>query len=339
MSQQLSLLHSPRQKVPYLATALPGDTGTCGQSLEEAHRAVLKSYPKMHSMLVVRHGKLIYERYYGGFQAGMLNDLRSATKSFTALLAGIAMERGDMPGVETPLTEAFAGELPRSASPLLGRLTLHHLLSMTSGFRWITGKRLGEPLVRNLQRSRRFTAYILNLPIDEPRIGEFQYCSCDSHLLSAILSRYTGMDAFSYAKEHLFGPLDIGHAAWVPSPEGHSMGHIGLYLTSRDLAKVGLCLLGGGVYGDRRVICPEWLEEMFTAHTGGYPAYGHYGYQCWNGVISGQPYRLAHGHGGQQLWLLPGLEAAVIVTAESAVSRYKNPRGLLEQHIIPAMTP
>ncbi|WP_150272118.1 serine hydrolase domain-containing protein [Paenibacillus tepidiphilus] len=338
MSHQLSLLHSPHQKVPYIAAALPMDAGTCGQHLEEAHKAVLESYPKMHSMLVVRHGKLIFERYYGGFQAGMLNDLRSATKSFVALLAGIAMDNAEMPGIETPLTEALAHELPRFASPLLGRLTLHHLLSMTSGFRWITGKKLGEPLVRNLQRSRRFTSYILNLPVDENQIGVFQYRSCDSHLISAILSRYTGRDAFSYAKTHLFGPLDISHAAWVPSPEGHSMGHIGLYLTSRDLAKVGLCLLNGGMYGERTIIRPGWLDEMFKVQADGYPAFGQYGYQCWTGVMSGQPYRLAHGHGGQQLWLLPDLDAAVVFTAESAVSRYRNPRRLVEQHIIPAMT-
>lgn len=117
------------------------------------------------------------------------------------------------------------------------------------------------------------------------------------------------------------------------------MGHIGLYLTSRDMAKLGICLLSGGSYGGRQVVPQDWLEASFQPHTDGYPSYGNYGYQFWNGRMSSQPYRLAHGHGGQQLWLLPELDAAVIFTAESAVSRWRNPRRLIEQHIIPAMNP
>lgn len=291
----------------------------------------------MHSMLVVRHGKLIFERYYGSYHAGMLNDLRSATKSFISMLTGIAVANGHMPEVRTPVTDVLHKHVPYLHSPRLGEVTLRHLLTMTSGFRWITGKKLGEPLVRNLQRSRRWASYALSLPIDDDNIGQFQYRSCDSHLISVMLSETTGTDAFSYAREHLFGPLDIQHAAWLPNTEGHSMGHIGLYLTSRDLAKIGICLLDGGLYRGRQIIPQAWLEEALSAQTSGYPAYGDYGYQFWNGTLSAQPYRLAHGHGGQQLLLLPKLGAAVIFTAESAVRQWKNPRRLVEQFIIPAL--
>lgn len=339
MGQQLSLLTTPYNTAPVIAAAAPEDTGTCPHQLERAHQTVIKEYPKMHSMLVIRHGKLIFERYYGGYHAGMLNDLRSATKSFVSLLTGIAISKGHMPGVDTSVAEVLHRHVPKRSSPHLGTITLRHLLTMTSGFRWITGKKLGEPLVRNLQRSRRWAAYALSLPIDPENIGQFQYRSSDSHLISVMLSEFSGQDAYSYAREHLFGPLDIEHAAWLPSPEGHSMGHIGLYLTSRDLAKVGISLLRGGLYGQEQVIPAEWLEDALSAQTSGYPAYGDYGYQFWNGLMSGQPYKLAHGHGGQQLLLLPKLDAAVIFTAESAVSRWKHPRRLVEQYIIPAMGP
>lgn len=339
MDNRLSLLSSPYNKAPMIAKAGPEETGTGCLQLEQAHETILKAFPKMHSMLVVRHGKLIFERYYGNHHAGMLSDLRSATKSFVSLLTGIAIGRGEISGTGLPVADTLRHCLSVRSDPQLIQLTLRHLLTMTSGFRWITGNKLGEPLVRNLQRSRRWVPYILNLPVDAAKIGCFQYRSSDSHLLSAILSECTGQDAFSYAKEHLFGPLDITHAAWLPSPEGHSMGHIGLYLTSRDLAKLGICLLSGGSYGGRQIIPQSWLEESFQPQTDGYPAYGNYGYQFWNGRISSQPYRLAHGHGGQQLWLLPELDAAVVFTAESAVSRWKNPRRLIEQHIIPAMNP
>ena len=337
MDNRISLLSTPYNTVPQVAMAVPEDTGTGSGQLEQAHEAILQEYPKMHSMLVVRHGKLIFERYYGNHHAEMLNDLRSATKSFISMLTGIAISRNELPGTKISVYDTLRKYLPAFPSPQLGEITLRHLLTMTSGFRWITGSKLGEPLVRNLQRSRRWVSYILSLPVDSENIGRFQYRSSDSHLISVMLSEFTGLDAFSYARQHLFNPLDIRHAAWLPSPEGHSMGHIGLYLTSRDLAKISICLLDSGRYGGRQILPQDWLEAAFTAQTAGYPAYGDYGYQFWNGRMSGETYHLAHGHGGQQIWLLPNLNAAVIFTAESAVSRWKNPRRLIERHIIPAM--
>lgn len=167
---------------PVMAQAEPEMHGTGSRQLEQAHKAILKDYPKMHSMLVVRNGKLIFERYYGNYHAGMLNDLWSATKSLVSLL-------------------------------------------------------------------------------------------------------------------------------------------------------------GGGLNEERQLIPQSWLEQAFRKQKDSYPAYGDYGYRFWNGRISGQPYVLAHGRGGQQLWLLPELDAAIVFTAESAVSRWRNPRRLLEQHIIPAMNP
>lgn len=138
MSKQLSLLNTPNNPAPDIATARPDDTGTCPLQLEKAHQAVTKEYPKMHSMLVVRHGQLIFERYYGGYHAGMLNDLRSATKSFLSLLIGIAIGKGHIPGVHTFVAEALQRYLPPRCSPQLSEITLCHLLTMTSGFRWIT---------------------------------------------------------------------------------------------------------------------------------------------------------------------------------------------------------
>ncbi|GGF93856.1 6-aminohexanoate-dimer hydrolase [Paenibacillus albidus] len=337
MNQQLPLLSSPVARGSKLTQARPEDTGTQAPPLENLHFNILKEFPRMHSLLIIRHGKLIFERYYGSHQAGMLNDLRSATKSVLSILTGIAIGRGDLPGIHTSVAELLHAYIPPRHSPELAKITLGHLLTMTSGFSWITGKRLGEPLVKQLHRSRQWGLFALGLPIIPENIGHFQYRSTDSHLISMMLSESTGLDAYSYARLHLFEPLGITHTAWVPSPEGHSMGHIGLYLTSRDMAKIGVCLLEGGRFADKPVIPGEWLQQMLAPQTAGYPAFGDYGYQFWTGSMSGQTYRLAHGHGGQQILLLPELDAAVIFTAESKVRTWKNPRRLVEQYIIPAM--
>ncbi|WP_025715771.1 serine hydrolase [Paenibacillus sp. 1-18] len=101
----------------------------------------------------MRRGKLIWERYYNGHEASALNDLRSATKSFTSTLIGIAVARGDMPGPETAVHKLLPDYLPRREGPLLERIMIRHLLTMTSGLYWQTGKKLGEAFIRRFHRS------------------------------------------------------------------------------------------------------------------------------------------------------------------------------------------
>lgn len=337
MKETVPLLSCPQASVPPVPSSSPEEAGISRELLEKAHQTILREYPKMHSMLVAKRGALLWERYYGEGHAAKLNDLRSATKSILSLLAGIAIHRGDMPGPEVPVVRVLDKHVPYLHSEHLPGITLRHLLTMTSGFSWKTGKRLGEPLVAKLHRSRLWGCFALSLPILPEQIGTFQYRSTDSHLISMMLSESTGRAAFSYADEHLFGPLGIRHAAWLTSPEGHSMGHIGLHLTSRDMCKIGMCLLAGGRYAGREIVPGEWLEQALAAQTAGYPGYGDYGFQFWTGTMSGQPYALAHGHGGQQILLLPKLSAAVVFTAESRTGHWKHPRKLVEHYIIPAL--
>lgn len=334
MEQPVSILTSPIVEVPFFPEGEPEEQACNSAFLERAHQTIIRRYPRMHSFLMIRGGKLIAEKYYGNHHAGALNDLRSATKSFTSILFGMAVHRGDLPPIDTPVLPYLEEYVSRRSHPLLDRLTFRHLLTMTSGFAWQTGKKLGEPLIHRFHRNQKWASFALSLPVIEEEIGNFQYRSTDSHLLSVALSKATEMDAFSYAKHYLFSALEITHSAWTPSPEGHSMGHIGLYLTSRDMAKFGQCCLNEGKWKGQQVIPSAWLNDALTPQTEGYPAFGDYGFQWWTGKIDGQPFSLAHGHGGQQIYLFPGLDAVIVFTQDSHVSRWKNPRMLLEQFIL-----
>ncbi|WP_234032994.1 serine hydrolase domain-containing protein [Paenibacillus faecalis] len=226
----------------------------------------------------------------------------------------------------------------KRSHPLLHQITFRHLLTMTAGFAWQTGKKLGEPLIHQFHRNRKWASFALSLPIKEKDLGTtFQYRSTDSHLLSVALSEATGMNAYAYADKHLFSRLGVTHHAWTPSPEGHSMGHVGLYLTSRDMAKFGLCCLNAGKWQKQQIIPKEWLQEALTPQADGYPAFGDYGFQWWTGKIDGQVFSLAHGHGGQQIYLFPDSDAVIIFTQESKVSRWRNPRMLIEQFILKSL--
>lgn len=302
-----------------------------------ADEEIIQRFPKMHSFIVARQAAVLTERYYNGFESNDLHDLRSATKSILSLLLGVASYRGDLPQLDEPIAAHLRKYADRTLDPLWEQLTLRHLLTMTSGFHWKTGVKMGEALIHRLHQSRNWTKYIMHLPIEQHKIGTFQYCSVDSHLLSVLLTEWTGLSAAEYAGKYLFGPLGIENVSWSASPEGHSMGHIGLHLTARDMAKIGLLCLQGGVWEHERLLSAEWLTRSMTPLAPESPGYGRYGYHWWTTKANGIPFAYAHGHGGQQINVIPSLDAVVVFTAASDLNRWKNPRPLLEKFIMPAL--
>ncbi|MCP3779358.1 serine hydrolase [Paenibacillus sp. MZ03-122A] len=338
MSRFAPLFTAPVARMSALNIGTCEEEGVNASLLDQADREIQAKFPKMHSFLLLRHGKLIWERYYNGHEVSSLNDLRSATKSFTSTLIGIAMARGDMPGPETAVHKLLPEYLPRRKETLLEQITIRHLLTMTSGLYWQTGKKLGEAFIHRFHRSKSWPSFALRLPVQEDQLGVFQYRSVDSHLLSVLLTHCCGIDAYTYALQHLFEPLGFGRSGWAQDPEGYTMGHIGLYLTSRDMAKFGDCCLHQGSWNGTELIPADWLHQATQRQVEGYPEFGDYGFQWWTGRLHGINYACAHGHGGQQIYLVPEANAVAVFTADSKVSRWKNPRTLLERYVFPAVS-
>lgn len=144
MVKSQTILHSPVASSPPIPVAEPEDAGLRRDALDRVNLIIQKQYPKMRSFLLLHAGKLIYERYYGGHGISSLNDLRSATKSFTSALCGIALSRGELPELKASVTDIFQRYVPQRAHPLLRNVSLHHLLTMTSGFAWQTGESSGN---------------------------------------------------------------------------------------------------------------------------------------------------------------------------------------------------
>ena len=140
MPNSQSILHSPVDLGSPIPAAEPHEAGLHLDSLDQVDLIIQKQYPKMRSFLLLHAGKLIYERYYNGHGVSSLNDLRSATKSFTSALCGIAHSHGELPDLNSSVMDIFHRYVPERAHPLLHKVSLHHLLTMTSGFAWQTGK-------------------------------------------------------------------------------------------------------------------------------------------------------------------------------------------------------
>lgn len=219
---------------------------------------------QMDSLVVMRNGQIVAEAYYAPFRAEMKHRINSATKAVVGALVGIAAARGDLPAPGTPAASLFL-ELAGAADPRWREVTLQHLLDMTSGLAWDEPLRDAVPrTMLEMARSRQWVEFILAQPFAQAPGAGFNYNSGNAHLLSAAITRRTGQSAEAYAAQHLFGPLGITDHRWLRDPQGVSTGGWGLYLRTRDMARLGQLYLQQGEWQGRQIIPREWVARVFA---------------------------------------------------------------------------
>jgi CubicO group peptidase (beta-lactamase class C family) len=300
------------------------------------------------SMLVVRRGRLVYERgyphdyaarfdpqrdgapgaynYYDPewhpyYKGGELHTMQSVSKSITSLLIGIAIGRGELPGVEAPVLDHLKGYRP-SGDPRQARMHIRHVLAMTTGIGWDEDSvPYTDPAnsCARMEASRDWVQFVLDQPMVEEPGARFVYNSGATQLLSAVLRQATGASADDYARERLFGPLGIERFHWKRTPTGLPDTEGGLYLAPRDLAKLGLLLLRDGVWEGGRVLPQGWVRDStarsVVADADADKPYD-YGFQWWLVPESTKRPRaiVALGYGGQRLLVVPSLDLVAVFT-------------------------
>jgi CubicO group peptidase (beta-lactamase class C family) len=365
-SQQGSVAPSQRDYWPTKGwrTAPPKAEGMDPAVLATIAGNVSSVYPQVRSVLVVRHGYLVYEHYWQGRTAANGDNLYSVTKSVVSALVGIALGEGKLTGLDQPVGVLLARHLPPDPDPRMARVTLEQLLTMTSGLAGDDPSLGGDPNVSRRQgASRDWVAHILGRRLATNPGAGFAYSSATSQLLSAIVTDATGQSTLAFARARLFGPLGINSAkapapvlvahpspavvkayarapvAWPTDPQGYQLGFSGLKLPSRELAKVGYLYLNGGRWDGRQVIPAGYVAASTRPHSippPDGPAEG-YGYQWWVTSQAGHPSFLAVGKGGQLLQVVPDLDLVVVITSDPSQHR-NDARELVGEAIIPAIT-
>jgi CubicO group peptidase (beta-lactamase class C family) len=319
--------------------------------LSNLDREIEARFRDINACLIVKRGHLVFEKYYGGFGQDDTHLVASVTKSFISALIGMAIDQGFIEGVHQSVLCFFPEYTPGAREHLKRQMTIEHLLTMTAGFQWRTGARNHELYIDRLRRSTDWVAFILDLPVRERSFGTFQYNSGASHLLSAIITRTTGMCAQDFAAEHLFKPIGIDQPAtnmqhtysqkdvfsnkavgWPKDPQGNSIGGWGLALTPREMARFGYLYLNGGLWAGEQIIPEKWIEDSISPHTPGY------GYQWWLRDVNGVFAFSAVGQGGNHIFCLPQKDLVVIVASKLS-SRWRDRWLLLEEFVIPAVVP
>ena len=272
------------------------------------------------SFLLLRNGKLVLESYYNGWNGARKQDLRSASKSFTSALVGIAIDRGFIAGVDEPVLgyfgryDAFANWDDRKAE-----MTVRDFLRMRTGLACNDWSAVSPGHEEYMYARHDWVKFVLDLPVAGAPGSAFSYCTGAPVTLGAVISNASGMEASGFAREFLFEPLGITDYTleFKPDGEADTGGHF--HMRPRDMAKFGQLFLNEGVWKGKQIVSREWVAES-TAPGGSIPGASglEYGYLWWttSWSVDGRQVAayFANGNGGQLIFVVPSLQLVAVFT-------------------------
>jgi CubicO group peptidase (beta-lactamase class C family) len=292
--------------------------------------------PNLHALLVAHAGEEQVGQVFRGPGLEQPVNVKSVSKSVMSALAGAAIERGILDGVDQRVAPVLDGLVPAEADPRVEAITVEHLLTMRAGLERTSGPNYGRWV-----SSPDWVRYALSRPfVDQPG-GRMLYSTGSYHLLSAVLTRAAGRSTLELAREWLGEPLGIDIPPWTRDPQGFYLGGNNMMLAPRALLRFGEMYRQGGSFGGGRVLPASWIEASWTPRVRSRFTGHHYGYGWFIAQARGRRVTYAWGYGGQMIYVVPDLALTVVMTsnntAPSGRSGYvRQLHQLLVQGIIPA---
>jgi CubicO group peptidase (beta-lactamase class C family) len=286
--------------------------------------------PGIRAITLVRHGTVVLDVRVAPFAAGDLHDIHSCTKSVLSALVGIAIDRGELPGVDTPVLDFFPEYNVENLDDDKRAMTLGHLLTMTAGLHTEDSYLYNWEGLREMQASDDWAQFVLDLPMIAEPGSQFEYSNGVTQLIAIIVQRATGKALEEYAREHLFRPIGITNFEW----EGDNWGYSGLRLDPLDMARLGYLYLHGGEWNGAQVVPADWVKTSTSPHATANTLADDYGYQWW---VDGNMFMM-QGHGGQFVYVVPDLDLVAVFTSALARHQFFYARSLLANYIEPSIT-
>jgi CubicO group peptidase (beta-lactamase class C family) len=317
-----------RQTTPATRTTL--DTARIDSAFARA-----AALPRMRSFIVQWNDSIVREQYYNGARPDRRTNIKSASKSIISALVGIAIAEGSIDSLGQTIGELLPAET-RGLDSLKRAITVRDLLSMRSGLEPTSFGNYGSWVT-----SSNWVRNALARPMVAERGGRMLYSTGSTHLLSAILTRATGMSTYEFARRRLARPLGIELRPWQRDPQGIYFGGNDMYLTPREMLRVGSVYLNGGVRGTTRVLPEHWIDSSWVPRTVS-PFNGNsYGYGWWSRMANGRQVNYAWGYGGQFIFVVPDLDLVVVMTSDAQSERdgghTRELHRILERDVLPAI--
>jgi CubicO group peptidase (beta-lactamase class C family) len=314
--------------------------------------AVIKDqYKNINGIVIVQKDLIVFEKYYHGYGAQDTHHVASVTKSVLSALIGIAVEKGFIKSIIQPVLDYFPEYQSDPFDFQKQAITIKHLLTMTAAFPFSMKSAESppqEPLIR-LSRQKDWITYILNIMGQKGQNGVFQYYTAGTHLLSAIITKTSGLSAREFANIHLLSPLGMRKIpdlemksfaledvfgknvrGWIKDPQGYTVGGWGLTMTPRDMARFGSMYLNEGNWEEHQVVSKDWINESTR------PSANNYGYLWWLRDEEGQFSYSALGSGGNVICVIPERDLVVAI-ASGIIQKTKDRWQLIKDDILPAI--
>ena len=325
-------------------TASIADTGIDIDTIDAMMHDFLSGNDRnIHSILIVKDGRLVFEEYFYGYNRDKLHYLASVSKSITSILVGIAIHQHPTADLNT-MTYEFFPEYPNTKwVERKYPVTLEHVLTMSAGLAWEAGKysrRDPRHTTHRMYNSDDPIRFVLDRNLAETPGSKFYYNSGLTILLGEIVKHLSGLPIDAFAGKTLFAPLGITEYQWDKFPDGRIQTDGGLSLRPRDMAKIGRLMLDGGTWHGQPIVPNDWVvastrKRLDALGTG-------YGYQWW--IAETKNYAkaisvlMASGHGGQKIFIVPEYDLVVVFTSKVFNPKgHSGPEGFFLRYILPAV--
>ena len=350
----------PQQLNDGWQTAHLQDVGIDSNLLTDLINKIRHQVPGYHlidSVLIVKDGMLVFDErtrtQFDRFDEIIdnhnldLHIMNSVTKSFASTAVGIAIDQGYIPGIDAPVHDYFVDKMPiDNFTPEKQSITLVDWLTMRAGYQWDewTIPYLDpNNQINRMSNSADPIQFLLDQPMATTPGTTFVYNSGVSHVIGSLLERATGQSVATYMNQTVFQPLNIQTFDYY-TVGGQFFTGGGLYLTTRDMAKLGQLFLDGGEWNGVRVVSEAWVNEATATHVQFTTAPGGYGLHWWTGTFNYDgnvvsSFR-AVGFGGQYVIVIPALRLVVAMTGHAFMASEGNLRNtvdVVQDYVLPSI--
>lgn len=312
-------------------------------------------YAGIHSIVISKDGKSVYEQYFNGWTRDSIHDSRSAFKSITSILVGIAIDKGFIKDVNQKVYSFFPEYNNFSGNNAWKKdMTIDDLLRMKAGFDCEEFND-GKDCETDMMDSKDWVKYSLNIPMKNKPGSVWAYNSSAPMIMSGIISRTAKMSIMDFAKKYLFEPLGIKHYRWTVDPAGHGMTAGSFYIQPSDMLRIGELILQKGMWQGKRIVSAEWVAKStsapvpiqdfsfmkFSRSAVAIPQPSFYGYYWYKEEFRTKNFRenviFASGNGGQYIMIIERL-GIVVAFMQGNYSSWKAKKAfdLMARFIIPA---
>ncbi len=294
-----------------------------------------RALDQCRAIVIHQGGKQVLAERFRGPELDQLVPIKSVSKTIVAAMAGVAIDRGEIPSVKSTLGDLIPGLIPPSADPKVATITVENLINMQAGL-----ERTSGPGYNKWITSRNWVENALSRPMVAEPGTRMLYSTGSYHVLGAILSEVTGTSLLALARYRIGRPLDIDIPAWTRDPQGRYLGGNEMALTVPAMVRFGEMYRNGGLVGNNRVLSEDWINRSKQSVTRSMFSGLGYGYGWFLGDSSGTSYALARGYGGQVICIIPDHALTIVITSDPerparSFGHFGDLMRLINQSVIP----